>query len=279
MTFGENHRIINPLSDPASTWDALFGHIDTKPDGIDVKAAKRQALARFVKHQLASIESRLRDTDSGPRAKLASHKNAMATLESRWGKLDSLKSLCTPPARRTFDLGDHSQFPSIASAQTDMLVAALACGTTRVASLQMAHTVGPLVMNWLGQSRTHHDISHLKNSDFVKSERWYAEQFAQLLDKLSHTADPKYGGTLLDHTLVVWAKEIGDANMHDGVDVPWILAGARQTIAPGRICDARGAAHNRLLVAICQAMGLTNDTFGSDSYGRGPLDGILYPSS
>jgi hypothetical protein len=80
---------------------------------------------------------------------------------------------------------------------------------------------------------------------------------------------------MLDNTIVLWAKELADGRRHDGKSVPFILAGkAGGYLKTGRYLNFNGAPHQKLLVSVCQAMGLTNPTFGDPSHGTGPLDGL-----
>jgi hypothetical protein len=150
---------------------------------------------------------------------------------------------------------------------------------TRVASVQFSHTVSPTVPSWLGISEGHHSLSHSDDNNlegiaqFVTAERWFAEQFSYLLDKLAETPDPA-GGYLLDRTLVVWAKELGDSRLHDCKSVPFVLTGGGH-FKTGRYLDFGGASHTKLLVSICQAMGLSTQVFGDPAKGSGPLDGLV----
>jgi hypothetical protein len=72
---------------------------------------------------------------------------------------------------------------------------------------------------------------------------------------------------------VVWAKEMGDSRAHVCTEVPFVLAGGG-AFTPGRYLRTGGAAHAKLLVSICQAMGLVNTTFGNPAAGSGPLAGL-----
>ena len=70
------------------------------------------------------------------------------------------------------------------------------------------------------------------------------------------------------------AKELADGRLHDNVSVPFVLAGARDHLTTGRYLKLAGEPHQKLLVSICQAMGLDNATFGDPSHGTGPLAGL-----
>ena len=48
----------------------------------------------------------------------------------------------------------NADFPKITEAQIDLAVQALACNMTRVASIQLSHTVGPPAFSWAGSRGT-----------------------------------------------------------------------------------------------------------------------------
>ena len=176
----------------------------------------------------------------------------------------------------SFSTTDNDVFPDTAAAQIDLAIQALACDATRVVSIQMSHTVGPVAFTWAGISEGHHTLSHASDTDsdsvdkFVACERWFAEQFAAIVQQLKETADPNTGAPLLDTTLVLWAKELGDGRLHTCVNVPWIMAGSGGGFfTPGRYLDLGGATHDAVLTSICQSFGLSNTTFGAGS--AGPL--------
>jgi hypothetical protein len=125
----------------------------------------------------------------------------------------------------------------------------------------------------------HHAISH----DFAGSgtnydaynaiQTWYAKQFAYFLAKLDSVDEGD--GTLLDHSIVLWATEIGESTMHDLTLMPYVLAGgAGGKIQMGRFIDWSNSKkdNNQMLVSIANAMGdeaLTS--FGDPSGATGPL--------
>ena len=129
--------------------------------------------------------------------------------------------LCTPiEAPASLSTYDNDSFPLIAAAQMELAVTALACDITRVATIQMSHTVAPTVFTWCGLSEGHHSLSHIDDANqtgidhYVQAEQWYSEQFLALIESLKATPNPEGDGTLFDDTLVVWAQELGDGRMH-----------------------------------------------------------------
>jgi hypothetical protein len=110
----------------------------------------------------------------------------------------------------------------------------------------------------------------------VQAERWFAEQFAYLVQRLADTPEADGTGTMLDNSLVVWAKEMGDSRQHTCQGVPFVLAGgAGGRFKTGRYLKFQGESHGKLLVSLCQAMGLDTKTFGNPMVGNGPLPGLV----
>ena len=149
---------------------------------------------------------------------------------------------------------------------------ALACGMTNVTSLQLSHTVGPVVFTWLGENEGHHSLSHIDDSNqsgidsFVNCERWFAEQFAYLLDQLEALPDPETGGTMLDTTVVLWVQELGDGRMHQCVDVPWVLAGGDGFFTTNRYLQL-DTTHDAVLTSVANSLGVDIPSFGTGTAG------------
>lgn len=264
-----------PDDSPKSVYKRMFGDVSADPMAVDKLLARKKSVLDLVNGELKDLQKRVGKAE---RDKLEAHLASLQKVEA--GLQGGAGSTCDAPgAPLDLDPYDNANFPAVGKAQMDLLVLALACGMTKVASIQWNHTVGPAVFSWLGISEGHHALSHHDDgnvqgvADFVKAERWYSEQLVYLLDALAAAPDPE-GGSLLDSTLVVWCKEMGDGRLHDCKSVPWVLAGGK-TFSLGRHVDFGGAPHQKLLVSICQAMGLENQTFGDATKGTGPLDGLI----
>jgi hypothetical protein len=266
---------VPPDDDPASTLSRVFGAAFGDDAVLAKQKARRKSVIDLVSAELGDLRGRVGKDE---RSRLDEHLESVRKLELSVATGAS----CSAPAGVTGNPQDNDSFPDVLKAQTDILTMALACGMTRVASLQCSHTVSPTVFSWLGLSEGHHSLSHADDSntqgvnDFVTAERWYATQFGYLLDRLRALPDPDGGGgTLLDGTVVVWAKELGDGRLHECKGVPFVLAGGGGAIRTAQHLVVDGEPHQKLLVAICQAVGLSNPTFGDPSHGTGPLGGVL----
>lgn len=261
-------QLVPADDDPASMYRRIFGDSLGTPAQIDAAWKRRVRVLDHLRSETKKLRGRVTGREQ---EKLDRHLDSLDALE-----VELQTTLCpapeAPPMLGTYD---NDSFPLLGQIQMDLLVKALSCQLTRVALLQWNHTLGPLVMSWLGLTSQHHDLSHSEDnnpqgvSDFVTAERWYTAQFVSLLDRLATTPDPE-GGFLLDSTLVVWCKELGDSRTHECKSVPFVLAGGGG-LAAGQYLNFGGVAHNRLLVSICHALGLSNETFGDPQKGHGIL--------
>jgi hypothetical protein len=163
--------------------------------------------------------------------------------------------------------------------QIDMMVMALACDLTRVSSMLWARAGSNVRYTWLGLDTEHHSIAHDSTTpardQIAAINTWHAGELAYLLDALK--AVPEGDGTMLDNTLVVWGNELADGYSHAQQPIPLVLAGkAGGVLQTGRYIDYGESRHNRLLVSICNLMGLPEVTsFGTLDDGSGPLSDLV----
>lgn len=269
MSYAGVNTFVDPEDNPSQAFSRLFGDAiaQSKDPGAAARlAAKRKSMLDAVRGDIADLSVRL---SAGQRSKLDQQAEAIRAMEKSFqGGL----SCATPAAPSALDARSMDAFPAVVKAQTDLLVLSLGCGLTRVASLQLSHTVSPLLMSWLDLRESHHELSHKDDSNsagvasFVKAERWFAEQFGYLLAQLKAMPDPEGGGSLLDTSLVVWAKELGDSRLHDAKSVPFVLAGrANGALRTGRYLNFQGASHHKLLASICKAAGVDTSSLGAAS--------------
>lgn len=276
MSYSAPGAWVSPDDDPAHVYSRLFGDFMGGDQAATALRTRRQRVVDLLVDDATALRARLGGEE---RPKLDAHLEALAKLEK--GLMGGVG--CAPPdAPPALNIGDNASFPAITTMQIDMMVTALACDMTRVASLQCSHTVSPTVPSWLDISDGHHSLSHIDDSNvagvaqFVQAERWFAEQFAYLVQRLADTPEADGTGTMLDNSLVVWAKEMGDSRQHTCQGVPFVLAGgAGGRFKTGRYLKFQGESHGKLLVSLCQAMGLDTKTFGNPMVGNGPLPGLV----
>ncbi|AUX41943.1 hypothetical protein SOCE26_033680 [Sorangium cellulosum] len=269
---------VPPEDDPRAAFDRLFLDLSADPEVL----ARRRVLRRRVLDDVLEDYSALARTLGGEdRAKIEHHLEAIDQIEKRLDAPALLGGACAIPSLgEPLDVYTNDNFPAIGAAQIDLLVTALACDLTRIASIQWSATQAGKVFTWLGQSETHHALSHSsmnndeKQRQLIDIGRWQATQLADLLGKLDAVKEGT--GTLLDNTLVLWCTDIAVGQSHARRDMPYVIAGgAGGALRTGRYLRYGGDPHNNLLVALCNAMGVGVSTFGNPAYCTGPLPGLL----
>jgi len=110
--------------------------------------------------------------------------------------------------------------------------------------------------------------------DLVKIHTWYATQFNYLLDQLKSHTDSD-GSPLLDSSVVLWANELSDGDIHNRRDLGWILAGkGNGAVGTGRsVKVAADATTNQLFASLMTMFGSPTDTFGATQW-KGNLSGL-----
>lgn len=276
MIYTGPRQPVPPEPSPYAAVDRLFA---AGGKGFDQLRAERKSSIDLLKAELDALKPRAGRDD---RAKLDAHLESIRAIETR---LDVMPSgVCTPPMVGTrMDHNAAANVPTMFDRQMDILAAALACDLTRVASLQ--YRVGENDNDrytWLEIAHEgHHLITHATDdnvaevANMTKIYAWYADRFAYLLDRLDSVREGN--GTLLDNSLVVWGSELGKGNSHAFVNTPFVLAGGGAgAVKTGRFLDHTRVEHNRLLVALCNGMGLPDVTsFGATDTGKGPLPRLL----
>ncbi len=275
MSYSGAGQYLHPDADPRSVFRRMFGGISQDEQALENLRLRRRSILDISLGELNDIRGRVGALE---RRKLDRHLDSIRSLER--SLFPEERGACqTPVAPGRMNKDDYAMVPQLTRAQIDLAVTALSCQMTKVATIQLSHTVSPVVFSWVGNTDGHHALSHAANGDLVnveqfrQAERWCASQFAYIIDTLKATPNPEGDGSMFDDTLILWAKELGDSRAHVCESVPFVLAGsAGGAFRPGRYLDYGGVSHSKLLVSICQAFGINVDTFGDPATGRGGLD-------
>jgi hypothetical protein len=315
MSYDDNGASRTPTSDPRDLFEQAFPADFMPPTGgtptVDYSAGE-QLIQTYGEGALMRLRERLVGAE---RDKIDSHMDAMARLiQSGGGGLPvgmCMTSGSDVPTRDgSVDTADDVE--AVARAHARTIAQAFACGRARNATLQILndypnwHSDLPEVQAAIsalydaGSFRYHENLVHdywmdgmgdARRAAYTAGLRWNAVHFAAVLEELDAIIDPldPMGGTILDNTIVFWHNEFG----HDGHDMqetrhPAIIAGGGgKVLKLGRYLRLRDiesderVAHNRLLVSIAHAVGVTDiDYFGDrdfdgNSFYSGPLTQIM----
>lgn len=277
MIYAGAQQPIPPENDPISVHTRLFGRQDMDPAQMRRLISRRRSVLDSVKGDFARLRARVSGAD---REKLELHATSVRELEMRLNAVANPPPSCRPLVPGPSDnVMNEGEFSDIMRAQIELMVMALACDVTRVASLQCSTAVNALRFTFMGNQTQGHALSHKGNSNVpgqTEWERmliWYADQYAYLLNRLD--AVPEGDGTMLDNTLVLWVNELSRGNSHDLTDLPFVLAGGSNFTDSGRYLAYDGVPHNRLLLSVLHLLGLPETCFGDRKFCTGgPLVGL-----
>jgi hypothetical protein len=272
---------INPELNPQKTYADLFAGATANPmAGPETKRllAKRKSLLDFVGRNLDNFKVRVARED---KPVIDGHLQAIRELESRLvvpagaAADGSCRPATTPmPLDDTAILSEDKLYPVILHAYLDIVLAAVKCGITNVVTLQLGDCSGNSVnygafvegippKNVGGDAKTPfrnwHDLGHNPVSGGVDHkamvDKWWMVEFAGFVKKMKDS--PEAGGSLLDHSLVLWGNHMESGDSHATQAVPWILAGkAGGYLATGQCAGTAGKPTNDAMAEICKAMGV-----------------------
>jgi hypothetical protein len=290
---------ISPNDDPLDAFNLLFGSSPAPTQnggggGAPAVDPVKVSVIDGILDDMNREKARLGDLE---KSKLDLHLEALREVEKRikGGTVPMPSSpSCGMPSLDTSGFGPNDlqvagKFPAVLRAQMDLMIEAMACGLTRVGTIQASQHTSDLVMSQFPNTamydpsfdmRSHqashygaaHDYAKKEFSAFVQQCTWWVSQFAYLVNELA--ARPEGDGTMLDNSLVLLCTEVCDGNTHNHDDMPFILAGGGGgKVSTGRLLDFGGARHGGLFASIGQAMGASFSTFGDA--GAGPLPGLV----
>jgi hypothetical protein len=281
MCYRAANQPLPPSDDPAAVYATVFADLHTDPAVLARRRIRQQSILDSVGAQYTRLSGRLGADD---RRRLDAHLTAVREVETRL-TTDVVVSnaACADPRLASVDEDANDSFPTVGALQIDLLVMALACDITRVASLQWSRSVSQTRFTWAGVSEGHHDLSHKGDDDLGAVAKlqtintWYAQQLSNLMTKLAAVPDAN-GTTLLDNTLILWCNELAKGNTHSRHDAPYVLGGrAGGALRTGRYLsyEGQGIPHNNLLVSLLNVVGIPDASFGKSDWCTGPLTGLL----
>jgi hypothetical protein len=269
---------VDPRTNPANTFDDLFADATLPAEELAALKAQRLSVLDRVAGDLNRLKSRL---PTEGREKFDVHLDMVHELEVKIANDAGVDCDPTGPGSG-MDYGSNANFPVAVRRTIDVMIQALGCGITDIASLQLSNSgASNITPIWpeegIDINVDYHNIAHDYNNDegnaTVASRREQIETymfslFAYLLQQLE--AIPEGSGTMLDNTLVVWMKPIGWRHRFD--EFLFMLAGsAGGQINTGRFLSFPEEPHNNLLVNIMNLMGVAGDTYGDPAFCTGPL--------
>lgn len=276
---------------PITAYNKLFGLANVDPEVLKKLAAERKSVNDLVRTQMQSLLSRS-DLGSADKKRLDLHFQAIRDLEiSLSCKLSTEEIAAMEAMSPDAQLNDNVEI--IARMQMDIIALAMACGTTRAATIQIGDGNDSTQYTIDGvKQKSFHRISHRIDGDgdvgapivgavdlHHKIDRLHAGLFRYLCDKLA--AYDLGSGSLLDFGVAVWLNDLAN-KYHSYNDVPYVMVGsAGGYLKTGQFLDVGGVNNNKLLSTIGAACGCKNgagdplDDFGDPELAKGQLAEIV----
>lgn len=282
LSYDAQGTAIPVVSSVTGLFDELFGLTELSAAEKEALRLRRHSVLDSVLGNYTKLQGRL---GAGDRARLEEHLDALRKVEER---IDTEIVCDAPDAAMFADPVDGFQGANLrqwADLMQDLLVLALSCDVTRVATLSYRYCGGgSSYLPWLGFSEDydtgeHHEMSHRYmdpawDPALILAAQWYCGLTAQLIGKLK--AVPEGTGTLFDSVILFQGTDVATGH-HTWEDMPYLLAGSGAGALPtGRYLQMpQQIPHNALLVSLLQAFGLPDTSFGDAEPDSGPLPGLL----
>jgi hypothetical protein len=304
-SFYRDNQALTPIHSPVAGYQAIFANVGAPPamnpggtpmQPPDMAVAAAAERLRRRKSCLDTVTSELKalreDLGGYEKQKLELHLDSIRQLEDRLGSSMTGGAgagggsmgggLIIPPAascKSPANPGGSSDAFANSVVHLDLAVNAFACDLTRVASVQFGHHQQCAVKLPDAQGDYHNDFMHSDPAPYARLavvERWLAQQFAGVVTKLKSMPAPDGAGTLLDQTIICWARDMGDGPNHTGDDMRFVFAGGAggylKKSPNGRYLNGGGESHQRALITLADAMGITNvASFGDVAQSHTPL--------
>jgi len=273
-------QLLPQIGKPSALFDLLFMNgaagMPQNTMAADNLRTLRKSILDGVSSRFTALRARVGTDD---KARLDAHLQSIRQVETQVLAMQP-QAACTIPTRPadTFSLL-NSNIPAWAQLNTDLMVLALACDLTRVASwMWVAMGTGGVTFTWLGHTNTHHNLAHANAlKEMTEINTWFSTQLAYLMSSLDKHPDVG-GGTMLDNTLIVWWNELGNGAAHLANRAPFVLAGgAGGALKMGRFLDYTKTPieNNQILLTVYNVLtGSQDTTFGGAKYCPGPAPGL-----
>ncbi len=251
------------IQEVAGTRDSLSWYDRIFPPGTMVGGpAPRPPAVNRVRDDYQRLKDSARRMSGEDKQRVDQHLQRLDELKRRLNV--TVGAQCTQPARGTrsnHDLygrpyvGDYDVNPTKQSASSkmlnDLIVSSFTCGLSRIAVLHADSTFTDFAGDY-HQSVAHRaeQLAPAMDNQMPSApqtilsggnQRFFEDVMLDLAAKLDATPDGQ-GGTLLDHTLIVWTQESGNVT-HNTFSVPVItFGGASGYFATGQYVDYRNTA-------------------------------------
>ncbi|MCA9666030.1 MAG: DUF1552 domain-containing protein [Myxococcales bacterium] len=275
-----------------NAYQAVFGTMQSTPQPT---VNPNLSLLDRVNEDYKALRAHRR-LSADDRQTLDRHMTFMGELQNKLKAVGQGPSCQKPPSPGSVSVNgvDVSSLRTWFSAAIDLIVAAIVCDRTRIATLDIRKAIGAgvgaggsdlgFVHSGLKDPTDWHETAHewgtaQQDAKVFAINHWIATSVVLELLKRLDVAEPGGSKTYLDNSLVFWGNELGFNHLN--WSVPVLLAGGVGGLKMGRYVDyidwnkpgkfaqhngtvIEGIPYNRVLVSLLQAFGLTPSEYESN---------------
>ncbi len=258
-----------PEINPRLVFERLFGNIRTgeTPKARAKRLRQDESILDFVQQDTKNLQRTLGAAD---RRKLDEYLDGIREIERRISADENQSAQLPPdlekPAGIPVEFTDHMKI------MFDLMTVALQTDMTRVVTFMIGREGSNRTYREIGVPDPHHGLTHHRDDQekidkIRKINRFHAQQFSYLLEKMRSVSDGDR--TLLDNSMVVYGSSLGDGNRHTHHDLPVLLAGkAGGTVKAGRhLVYPENTPLNNLFLSALDRLDIPTETLG-DSTGK-----------
>lgn len=210
---------LEPEVNPQNVWTRLFGNF-TPPE--DPSRGLRQHALDVVKGDIDRLKGRVSASD---KIRLDKHLTGIAQLES---EISALAPQCTAPdmpGETNVDVDGQEPLEAANDAMTSMLVYAMQCDISRVASFMWSGGVSQAIYWMLGIGTEQHGLSHEEGGQELVHQTvvFEMQMLAVLLAKMRDIEEGD--GNMLDNSVVLVGSDVAEGYAHSSFDHPVLVCG------------------------------------------------------
>jgi hypothetical protein len=228
-----------------------------------------QSILDAVAGQAKALE---RDVGPRDRDRLDQYFTSVRELEQRMQKARQWELRPKPVIARPppLDPENPRDYMEKVKLMYDMTRLAFETDSTRSVTLMLDSLYSPAIQfGGTRTSDTYHNLSHHgrsaeKIAQLRTIDQWHMTQLADLLRDLRAVKED--GETLLDRTMVLYGSNLGNANTHESLNLPVLLAGGGFRHGQHLVFDRKNNLPlSNLFVSMLQRMEVEQDRFGSST--------------
>jgi hypothetical protein len=210
---------------PRLAFERLFGDGGTASERL-AELRRNASLLDWMKDDIARLQKKL---GPGDRARVSQYLDSVREVERRIQMAES-KTADSPLPDLDRPVGVPAAYADHAKLMFDLQALAMQGDVTRVFTFQLARETSNRAYPEIGISEAHHPLTHNGGNPemlakVAKINAFHVSLFAYYLQKLKATPDGD--GSLLDHSLVLYGSGMSDADKHDHVNLPILVAGGQ----------------------------------------------------